>query len=215
MHPTPQRGHRRILLMTLAVLSAVAIAACGSSSSSPSGSSSSSASAQFAKYQSCLKSHGATVPTHNFKRPSGSQGGTAATDATPPSGRSGTPPRGGFKKGSHTPPAGGFTGKQAAGGAEGKVSKKQEAAFKACATDMPKAASSSAGRGGGAAAAGVAQYSAATLKKVTACVKKNGYDLPTANTSGTGPVFPRSIESNKKFEAAAKPCQSLLRPSTT
>ena len=42
---------------------------------------------------------------------------------------------------------------------------------------------------------------------------KHGYKLPKPNTSGNGPIFPKSIESNKKFEAAAKACQSDLRPS--
>ena len=41
----------------------------------------------------------------------------------------------------------------------------------------------------------------------------HGYKLPKPNTSGKGAIFPKSIESNKKFEAAAKACQSDLRPS--
>lgn len=56
-------------------------------------------------------------------------------------------------------------------------------------------------------------FTSAILTKFASCVDRHGYKLPTPNTSGNGPIFPRSIESNKKFQAAAKSCASLLRPS--
>ena len=93
------------------------------------------------------------------------------------------------------------------------VSKKQQAAMKACAKDMPAGARGFAGRGGAAGGTAGGQFSAATIEKFAACVKKNGYTLPKANTSGSGPIYPRSIESNKQFVAASKSCQSLLQPS--
>jgi hypothetical protein len=51
------------------------------------------------------------------------------------------------------------------------------------------------------------------VTKFEACVKQHGYDLPQPNFSGRGPVFPRSIESNAKFEKAARACAADLRPS--
>jgi hypothetical protein len=94
------------------------------------------------------------------------------------------------------------------------VSNPQQAALKACAKDRPAGARGfRGGAAGDAGGTGGAQFSAATLEKFAACVKKNGYTLPKANTSGTGPVYPRSIEANKTFQAASKSCQSLLRPS--
>ena len=146
-----------------------------------------------------------TVPTGNFRRPSGS-GKTGRF--TPPGGEAGTGPSGG----SGLPPTGAFKGKRPAGGgfpggAGGKVSKKQQAALKACAKDMPAGARGFAGRGGTAGGTAGGQFSAATIEKFAACVKKNGYTLPKANTSGSGPIYPRSIESNKQFVAASKSCR--------
>jgi hypothetical protein len=50
------------------------------------------------------------------------------------------------------------------------------------------------------------------LPKFVACVRKNGYNLPKANTSGTGPVFdPTKVnQTDPKFRAAAQKCQGLL-----
>jgi hypothetical protein len=64
----------------------------------------------------------------------------------------------------------------------------------------------------GARGASARRFSAATLDKFVSCVRKHGYKLPKPNTSGGGSIFPRSIESNKKFVAAARSCASLLRP---
>jgi hypothetical protein len=214
MQLTSSRAPRVLLTALLAIAAAAIVAACGSSgssssSSSSSASSSSGTSAQFAKYQSCLKSHGVTFKTGNFKRPSGT--GTTG-HFTPPGGEAGTPPSGGFKRG--TRPKGGFVG-----GFGGAASKKDQAAFKACASDAPKGRGGFGGgfrAGGGQApggASGGAQFSAATLKKFAACVKQHGYTLPAANTSGKGPIYPRKIEANRTFQTASKSCQSLLRTS--
>jgi len=44
-----------------------------------------------------------------------------------------------------------------------------------------------------------------------ACVARNGYRLPTPNTSGGGTVFPTAIQRNSKYRAAAKHCVSIER----
>ncbi len=44
------------------------------------------------------------------------------------------------------------------------------------------------------------------------CVRQHGYNLPSPNFSGKGPVFPANIRSNAKFQAASRACQSLLVP---
>ena len=43
------------------------------------------------------------------------------------------------------------------------------------------------------------------------CVARNGYKLPTPNTSGTGTVFPAAIQRNYKYRAAAEHCVSIER----
>jgi hypothetical protein len=45
-----------------------------------------------------------------------------------------------------------------------------------------------------------------------ACVAKNGYRLPTPNTSGRGPVFPPSIQTDRRYRSAARNCVSIVRP---
>ena len=51
-----------------------------------------------------------------------------------------------------------------------------------------------------------------TITKYVTCVRQHGYNLPNPNFSGKGPIFPANIQSNKKFQAASKACQSLLVP---
>jgi hypothetical protein len=180
--------------IAVALIAAIAVAACGSSSTTGSKTSSSgaaaSASTSRTKLAACLKQHGITLPS----RPAG---------AKPPSGGYGGAGGSGHAGG------GGFFGGGGAGGpgaAQGGQSSKFRAAFKACGADF---GGGRFGRGGG----GGFKPTAAALSKFTACVDEHGYKLPKANTSGNGPIFPKSIESNKKFEAAAKACQSDLRPS--
>jgi hypothetical protein len=52
----------------------------------------------------------------------------------------------------------------------------------------------------------------AAVTKFVACVKQHGYNLPSPNFSGKGPIFPASISKNSKFQAAARICQADLRP---
>jgi hypothetical protein len=51
-----------------------------------------------------------------------------------------------------------------------------------------------------------------SITKFAACVRKNGYDLPSPNFSGNGPVFSASKvnRDDPKFVKAAQKCQSLL-----
>ncbi len=53
------------------------------------------------------------------------------------------------------------------------------------------------------------------ISQYVACVRQNGYDLPSPNTSGNGPVFDSSKvnQNDPKFKAASAKCQNLL-PST-
>ena len=44
------------------------------------------------------------------------------------------------------------------------------------------------------------------MTKFVACVKQHGYNLPAPNFSGKGPIFPATIERNKKFQTAARAC---------
>ncbi len=44
-----------------------------------------------------------------------------------------------------------------------------------------------------------------------ACIARNGYKLPTPNTSGTGPEFPIAIQRNSEYRAAAEHCMSIER----
>jgi hypothetical protein len=72
--------------------------------------------------------------------------------------------------------------------------------------------------GGGAGFAGGARRSdnpayRNALTAYAACMKNNGITLPTANTSGNGPVFNTTgvNTSSAQFKAAAAKCQSVLR----
>jgi hypothetical protein len=190
---------RRLSALTLTVaITALCVAACGSSSSTGSSSAAASASSSSSasksgggsfnrsKFEACLKSHGVTLPA----RPAGAGGGEGggAGGGAPGSG-SGTRPRGGFF----------FGGGGGAGAGRFANNPKLRAALQAC--------------GGGRGFTGRRfTLSHAAVTKFVACVKAHGYNLPAPNFSGKGGVFPRNIESNKKFQAAAKACASDLRP---
>lgn len=190
---------RPAISIAVALIAAAALAACGSSSSPQSSTSSSSsgsaasAATGRAELAACLKQHGVTLPT----RPSG---------AKPPSGGYG-PGGGGFFGG------GGGGGARRGGGAGAPNGNSAQAtkfrdAMKACGANF------GGGRPGAGAPGGAgARPSAAALASFSSCVAAHGYKLPKPNTSGNGPIFPRKIESNKTFEAAAKACESHLRPS--
>jgi hypothetical protein len=184
------------LILTVVVLALGGlIAACGSSSSaSKTTTSSTTASAaaggagsarnasRRAALAACLKQHGVTLPA----RPPGASGGlspgSSGSTGTGTNG-TGTAPRGGFFGG------GGFANNP-----------KLRAAFQACGARF--------GFGGGQRF----RLSRTAITKYVTCVRQHGYDLPNPNLSGKGPVFPSNIRSNAKFQAASRPCQSLLTP---
>ena len=178
---------------------ALLLAACGSSSttgttssagsSSPAASAGGASSASRSKFVACLKAHGVTLPA----RP-------AAARQRPPGGygEGGAPP--GFffggGGGNGAPGGGGGAPHGRPGGQFGNP--KFRAALQAC--------------GGGRFPQRRFRLNKAAVTKFAACVKQHGYNLPTPNFSGKGPIFPANIQSNKKFQAAAKACASDLRP---
>jgi hypothetical protein len=193
---TIQGTPRRLAVLAGVIGACLCIAACGASSSSTtsSGSGSSgtsttaSASSSRAALVACLKQHGVTLPANfgRFRRP-----GTGTTPGA------GTTPGGGG------PPAGGGFG----GGGGALRNSKFGAAFRACGSKL-----GFRGRFGGGGA-GRFRLSHTKIDQFVACVRKNGYDLPTPNFSGKGGIFPSSARSNPKFLAASKKCESLLVPS--
>ena len=183
------------------VIASGALAACGSSSNttssttasaSASGSTSGAAaggganSARRAQLVSCLKAHGVTLPS----RPAGA----------PPGGGSGGSSGTGTGTGTTTTRRRGFFFGGGAGGAN--ISPKMRAAFQACGANF--------GAGGGAFRG---RISHTAINNFVACVKQHGYpQMPSPNFSGKGPIFPRTVETNAKFQAASKSCQHLLIP---
>ena len=195
---TTMKHSRTLRLPALAVtiaLVGLVVAACGSSSNTGSSTTTGSGSAAAAaggansaarsKLAACLKSHGVTLPSRPAgagKRPPGGSGG----------GRGYGGAAGGFF-------FGGGGGKGSGGPGAGRFSNpKFRAAIQAC--------------GGGRFPQRRATLNKAAITKFTACIKQHGYNLPTPNFSGKGPVFPAAIQHNKKFQAAAKACASDLRP---
>ena len=190
---------RKLTVLVAACVAACVVAACGSSTSSSSSSSSSAASggtavaaANRSKFTTCLKAHGVTLPAFRGRPGGGAAGGGGA----PPSG-SGTAGGGG------TPPPGGFGG---GGGFAQRFrsNPKMQAAFKACAADLPK--------GGFRGRRFGSRPQRAAITQFVTCIRKHGYNLPAPNLSGKGPVFPSKIESNAKFQAASRSCRNLLVP---
>jgi len=201
---------RRVAVALVTLVAGGALAACGSASSASStssttasassGSSSGSGSgtsttgggpnsARRAQLVSCLKSHGVTLPS----RPAGAGGGPPGGGAPPAGGGTGTTGTG------TTPRRGFFFG----GSGARNISPKLQAAFKACGANFGS-------RGGAGGFGGRISHTAIT--SFVTCVNQHGYKLPSPNFSGKGPIFPRSIETNAKFQAAAKSCQHLLIP---
>jgi hypothetical protein len=173
------------------------IAACGSASSSSTTSSSSAtsttasaatggsgtASSRRAALAACLKQHGVTLPARPAGAPPGGAPGSGSATGT---------------NGTGTTPRRGFFG----GGGAFAANPKFRAAFQACGAKFGF-------RGGQGFRA---RISHTTITKYAACVRQHGYDLPNPNFSGKGPIFPANIQSNPKFQAASRACQSLLIP---
>jgi hypothetical protein len=76
---------------------------------------------------------------------------------------------------------------------------------------LKKCGGNNAGRGGGARFSSPAFKTA--LAKFATCLRQNGVNVPTPNTSGNGPVFnTKGIDtSSAQFKAAEVKCQSVLR----
>ncbi len=202
MHHT-NTHHRRPMAATALVLllACLGLAACGGSSSNSSTTTTVAAAAATATAPTST----ATAPTSTGSAATGAPGGGrfAAMRAclqkegiTLPQRTPGQRPK---------PGAGGFLG----GGAGGQqlpkgVTRAQfEAALKKCS-------------GGRPFGAGVRSRNPAFVQTLTAfatCMRQNGVNLPSPNTSGTGPVFNTKglNTTSAQFRAAEAKCQSTLR----
>jgi hypothetical protein len=199
--PSVHRARRRptLALLGLALAVTFALAACGGSSSTTTATSASSttgasgatgtSTARRAAVTACLKKAGLSLPA----RPGGAGG-----------------PGGGARPGGG---AGFLLGGGGGGptGAAGAQFAKLTAALKACGIT-----GGLGGGGRGLGGAGGLRNSAAYKARITSyvtCVRKNGFNLPSPNLSGTGPVFSSSQVNTKdpKFVAASAKCASLLQ----
>jgi len=161
------------------------VAACGSaSSSSKTATSSTTASAAGAPNASRRAALAACLKQHGVTLP-----------ARPPG--AGAAPGSGGSNGTGTTPRRGFFG---GGGGGFANNPKLRTALQACGARF--------GFGGGQRF----RLSRAAITKYVTCVRQHGYNLPNPNFSGKGPVFPSNIRTNAKFQAASRPCQSLLTP---
>jgi hypothetical protein len=194
------RAPRGALFTFAALALGLLLAACGSASSSSTSANAGSSgtttttagagapnSAQRTKLVACLKQHGVTLPA----RPAGAPGGPPAGGGT------GTTGTGTGTTGTGGPPRGFF-----GGGGRFANNPKLRAAFQACGAQFGF-------RGGGAFRERVSRTN---IAKYVTCVRQHGYNLPSPNFSGKGPIFPANIRSNAKFQAASRACQSLLVP---
>ena len=192
-----QRNHshmiRRVAALATVLLAASVLAACGSSSkgsTTAAGKTASGARApggRFTALRECLKKNGITLP----QRVPGKPG-----QGRPPSG--GAVPFGG----------GGRTGGFAGGALPKGVTRAQfEAAMKKCGGGVR-------GNFGSRSRLGSASFKKA-LTAFAACMRREGIDVPTPNTSGKGPIFStKGLDvKSAKFRAAQQKCASLLRTS--
>jgi hypothetical protein len=185
--------HRRVLLAIAPVALALALSACGSASSGKathSAAASSGSSSTTAAGGASTPGHGSFLAQHSKLVACLKKHGVTLPSFHRPAAAGGAPAGGGF-----------FFGAGAAGSHHFAPDPKLRAALSAC--------------GASFAHRGDFTRSGAAFKKrldsFFACVKRHGYTLPAPNLSGKGSVFPVSIEHNKHFQAAAKPCVSLLR----
>jgi hypothetical protein len=179
---TGRRTPRRAALFLVLLAMGCWLAACGSSASSSVTSSTAAANGGDAAGRGQnFAALAACLKQHGVTLPSRS----GAPGGAPPGG--GGPPSGGPAAGGPPP---GF-----AGGSSGNA--KFRAALKACGGGLPSGRRSSTA------------YRSAIVRYV-ACVRQHGYQLPNPNFSGRAPVFSPKIQSDPKFKAASKPCQSQL-----
>jgi hypothetical protein len=178
-------ARHRLPLVFAVLLSGCLIAACGSSS----GSSSSTTAVAAAGGPPSTASRTAfrtCLRQHGVKLP-----------ARPGGFRNRNGGRGGGTGAGGGPPAGAFFG-GGGSGARFRNSPKLAAAFKAC--------------GGRAFPRRRFRLSDSAVNKFVACVRQHGYEMPKANFSGNGPIFPARIRTNSKFQTASRSCAKLLFP---
>ncbi|MDO8186182.1 hypothetical protein Q5424_03640 [Conexibacter sp. JD483] len=209
----------RRTLVTAAALAALApvLAACGSSADDASSTTAAAGAATTAaagmrdraELQACLRQQGVELP----QMPAGAgrppQGGTGTTPAGPPA--DGEMPAG-------PPPGADGSGGPGPGGGFRDLSdadrRRMQAALEKCGATFgggfggPGGPGDRGGRGG--------RPDTAALRRFVACVRRNGYDLPDANTSGDGPVFDdRAVDrDDPAFVKASRACQRYLAPSS-
>jgi hypothetical protein len=182
------------LILTVVVLGLGGlIAACGSASSSNNTTTSSTTSAAAggaggAPNAARRAALAACLKQHGVTLPARPPGGSGG----PPPGSSGST----GTNGTGTTPRRGFFG----GGGGFAANPKLRAALQACGGRF--------GFGGGQRF----RPSRAVITQYVTCVRQHGYNLPSPNLSGKGPVFPSNIRGNAKFQSASRACQNLLAP---
>lgn len=164
----------------------------------------------------CLKQQGVELPAP----PAGArrdgqggppQGGTGTTpQGAPPQSGTGTtpqgvPPQGAPGDGRAMPggPGGGFGRDLSAA-----ERRRMQAAFETCGGGSFMGGPG--GRGGPGGSDGAP--SSAAIARFVACVRRNGFDLPDANTTGRGPIFDdtRVDRDDPAFVKASRACQRYL-----
>jgi hypothetical protein len=188
----PRRGARRrwrpFVALAAVLLLAGVLAACGSSSGSGSTGTGTTNSASTTKQGAAAAQTGSRSSRFTALRSCLQKAGINLPSRSP--GSSGQPGNGGA-------PGGGFKLP------EGVSRTKFEEAIRKC--------------GGGAFKGGRFGFDSATAKaalsKYSACMRENGVNLPTPNTSGNGPVFDTKglNTSSESFKNAEKKCQTDLK----
>ena len=184
----PTKRDRTRPVIVLCVLGAcLTLAACGGSSSSATSSASSKSATSASKGAGSARSTALRecLVKEGITLPSAPGGGNPpSSGSAPPTGSGGQRPGGGF-----TPP-------------KGESTAQLQAALKKC--------------GGGNFPAGGSRFNGANsgkaLAKFSACMRENGVNLPTPNSSGKGPVFnTKGINtSGAAFKNAESKCRSDL-----
>ncbi len=185
---------RRAPAVLAAVLACALLAACGSSNSS---STTSSTAAGGTSTTASRSGAGSTASRTAFRACLKAHGVTLPTRRP----GSGGPPAGGAPGFFGGGGGGSGTSTGPAGGGLAARNPKMAAAIKAC-------GGSRFFRGG----TGRFRLNRTAITKYVTCVRQHGYNLPSPNFSGKGPIFPANIRTNPKFVSASKACASLLIP---
>ncbi len=161
-------------------------AATGTTPTTPAGSAAPAGAGHFAAVRECLQKNGVTLPA----RPAGG----------------GTPRAGG---------PGGVLGGAGAGGGfklpKGMTRAQYEEVLKKCGGGLRPDGFRGAGAGGARRAFNSPRFRQA-LTSFAACLRQNGINIPTPNTSGNGPIFDtKGIDTTSpKFKAATAKCRPAL-----